>query len=130
MMAVFPAHAAAAAAPSGSACTLAGTLNATASASTITSTARAVTVPVGNSGIIRFVSLLDIEFGGVMRVRKNSDTYQFVTEGLEVTFADTDTITLSVSNAFNVGDGAQVTLIDATNGSEIATYGTAQLYRV
>lgn len=65
-----------------------------------------------------------------MRVRKNSDTYQVVTEGLEVTFADTDTITLSVINAFNVGDGAQVTLIDATNGSEIATYGTAQLYRV
>lgn len=116
-------------APSGAAITLAGTLSATASTSTITSTARAVTVPSGNSGIIRFESLTVIGGGAPLRVRVNSGLYQIVTEGLEVTYADSDTITLSVIGA-SPGDGASVTLIDATNGSIIATYGQPQLYRV
>lgn len=128
-MGAFPAAAAMASAPSGAAITLSGTLSTTASISTITSTARTVTVPAGNSGIIRFENLTAIGEGAALRARKNSDPYQLVYEGLEVTFIDTDTVTLSVVGAA-VGDGAQVLLIDATNGSEIATYGQPQLYRV
>lgn len=130
-MVAFPAAAAAASAPSGAAITLAGTLSATGSSSVITSTTRTVTVPAGNSGVIRFADMENIggSEGGLI-VRKNSDAPQNVSENPEITFADTDTITLSFAGAMNVGEGAQVTLIDATNGSEIATYGDAILFRV
>lgn len=126
----FPAADAAASAPSGSAITLSGSLSATASSNSITSTARAVTVPSGNSGVIRFRNLTELGGSGSLLVRRNSEAYEAVVEDMEVTFANGDTITLIVTGATSAGDGASVNLFDATNGSLIATYGQPQLYRV
>jgi hypothetical protein len=121
LMGVFPAGAAAAAAPSGAAMTLSGSLSTTASSSTITSTARTVTVPVGNSGGIEFRNLLPVGDGGTLLARKNAGVYQTILDGTVITFADTDTLTLSVTGALNVGDGVQIELIDSTNASSIQT---------
>jgi len=130
LMAVFPASAAAAAAPSGSACTLSGTLDATASSSTVNSSSRTVTVPAGNSGVIRFTDLQALGDGAILRMSRNGGAYETLFDGFEETFANGDTIMLSAIGASSPGDGVQITLIDATNGSQIATHGTPQLYRV
>jgi hypothetical protein len=131
LMGVFPAAAAAAAAPSGAAITLSGSLSATGSSSTVTSAAITVTVPAGNSGVIRFEGITALGSGAELRGRINSAPYNPIAiDGTELTFANSDTITLAIINALSAGDGIQVSLYDATNGSLIATYGTPQLYRV
>jgi|LakMenEpi03Aug12_release.lakeMendotaPanAssembly.Ray.scaffolds.fasta_scaffold158063_2 hypothetical protein len=130
MMGAFPAGEAMASAPSGAAITLSGTLNATDTSSTINSTARTVTVPAGNSGIIRFTDLQALGDGAILRLSKNGGAYDTLFDGYEETFANSDTILLSAIGALNPGDGVQITLIDATNGSQIATHGTPQIYRV
>lgn len=122
-MAVFPAGAAAASAPSGAACTLSGSLSATGSTSTVTSTARTVTVPVGNSGVLRFEDLVELgEPGVTLRVSVNGATNAPVVDGTEKTFTDTQTITVSIIGAYVTGDGYSFNLIDSTNGSLIGSY--------
>lgn len=126
-MAVFPAGAAASAAPSGAACTLSGTLSATGSSSSVSSATRVVTVPIGNSGVLRFTSVIALVDPSVLlRVQIESGMYTTVSEGSEVTVADGNDLRITISSTFSFGDGYSFDLVDATTGSTIGSY---EIYR-
>lgn len=108
-----------------SAITLAGSLSAEAATATITSTMREVTVPGGNPGVIQF-QVLSLGDSGILRCKKNTDAAVFIGDGDQITFANTDDITLIVQNCLSPGDGVEVSLFDVAAGSLIQT---AQLFR-
>jgi hypothetical protein len=126
-LSTFPAAHAADTAPSGAACTLDGQLSTSGASSIVTSVAREITVPVGNSGVLRFASIAPLGDGGLLRYRKNSEAYISILpdpetggyDDQEAAFADTDKMTVSLTMASAPGDGFSLSLIDVTTGTLI-----------
>lgn len=76
----------------GNPCSLSGSLSASGATATVTGTSRTVTVPVGNSGVLVFANVDDSNPTGTLAYSQNAGAWTAITEGLEVTFANSDTL--------------------------------------
>lgn len=90
-------------------CTLSGALSASGAGATVTGTARTLSVPAGNGGVLIFSSY--VNNSGSTQYKKNAGAFTTFVDSTEVTFADTDTITIqgitmtaATSNTFNLVD--------------------------
>ncbi len=97
--------------------TLSGSLSATSTSGTVTSLTRTVTVPTGNSGVMRFENYRDTGTITTTRYSRNGGAFSTVTDGdVTVPFNDADTITV-LTNGVGPGEGRQFDLVDVSSGS-------------
>lgn len=104
-----------------SSCSLSGTLDATAVAGVATSTTRTITVPVGNSGNIRFEDYVDVGTVTASQTSKNGGAFTGASDPTTITFANGDTLAFR-TNGNNAGESRTFTLIDDTTSQIIGTY--------
>ena len=101
----------------GTPCSFDGLLSATGTGSTtVTGTSRTVTVPTGNSGKLRFLSV-DVSLGG-MGYSIDGGGYSSVSEGTEITLTDTQTLVCR-GTLLEVGESVSANLVDASTGTLI-----------
>lgn len=99
------------------ACSFSGTLSAGGAPTTVTSSTRTITVPSGNTGEVKFQSF-DMTGSVTIRYSKNGGAMTLLSEGATITFADTNTLALEISNASS-GESLALDLIDVTTGALI-----------
>jgi hypothetical protein len=102
-------------------CSISGTLDATAVAGVSTSTTRTITVPVGNSGNIRFENYVDVGVVLTSQTSKNGGAFTGASDPTTITFADGDTIAFR-TNGNGAGESRTFTLTDDTTSQVIGTY--------
>ena len=96
---------------------LSGSLSAEGSTATVTGTTRTVSVPVGNSGDIRFESVIT-DGGGNVQYSKNGGAFTTLASNDVVNFADTDTLQMRTT-LLGVGQGGSAQVRDVSNGGLI-----------
>lgn len=101
----------------GNPCTFTGALSATGTGSTtVTGTERTITVPSGNSGVLRFSSV-NISLGN-LQYSQNAGAWTSVSEGTEITLATSDTLACR-GTLLAVGESVSGNLIDASSNALI-----------
>lgn len=102
-----------------------GSLSASGAGATITGTTRTATVPVGNSGVLRFDNVS--ELAGNLQYSKNGGAFTDIAEDGTVTLANSDTLQIqgvamvvAGTSSFNMTDVTrnlvvQVVVIDRTS---------------
>ena len=100
-----------------SACSFSGALSASGTGSTtVTGTARTITVPAGNSGVVRFISV--DESVGDLEYKHNAGAFTGISEGTEITLANGDTLQTR-GTSLAIEESVSATLIDVTTGATI-----------
>lgn len=92
---------------------LSGALSATGGGASVIGTSRTVTVQAGSSGTIRFEAL-DVE-SGTPQYKKNAASFATITEALEVTFSNADTLQLQ-GLTMTAGTSIFLNVIDKGSG--------------
>lgn len=102
-------------------CSLSVPLDAIAVAGVSTSLTATVTVPVGNSGDIRFDNYVDTGTVTTSQSSKNGAAFTGCPDPTTITFANGDTLAYRV-NGNGAGENRTFRLVDVTTGAVIGTY--------
>lgn len=99
--------------------TLSGTLDAVDTDGLATSATRTVTVPVGNSGVMRFENYVDVGTVTNTQYSRNGGAFTAITDGdTTVAFSDGDTIAVQ-TNSLGVGESRNFNVFDNTTSAII-----------
>lgn len=99
--------------------TLGGSLSATGTSGTVTSLTRTVTVPAGNSGVMRLENYRDTGTVTTTRYSRNGGAFSTITDSdMTVAFSDGDTITV-LTNGVGAGEGWLFDLVDVSSSSYV-----------